>query len=251
MIVRFVAACRQVERIERRLCVFFAVSLASALVAPLAASGATVSVDLVTAAGERITRPTLTVSAGEGEANRVTVTVERGERVPHPTDPTEEPVVALTWVVTDEGAPLVAGDGCTSIGEHRASCPAPLSTLGSQRDVAVAIALGDRDDRASAATACFYTEYPEDGFTSCKTSIEGGGGNDTLFADGDNGFVNLYGGGGNDTLYGGTGEDALFGDAGDDTFYGRDKAKDLFAGGAGNDRGWGEAADVVNSVARM
>lgn len=61
--------------------------------------------------------------------------------------------------------------------------------------------------------------------------IDGGAGNDTIYA-----------GDGNDVLIGGTGDDDLNGEAGNDTIYGGD-GKDKISGGSGNDRISGGAGD--------
>jgi Ca2+-binding RTX toxin-like protein len=184
-------------------------------------------------------RPTLTYAAGAGEANRVTVTVERETvELPDVGDFTE-----LTWLVTETAAPLVAGEGCTSIDPHHASCPAPRSP----RDVAVAIALGDGNDWGSAAAACFYIEEPEDGFTSCQTTLRGEAGNDTLFATDDDDVSNdLSGGVGHDTLHGGgylrggPGRDRLLGDGYDEGTFAGGPGADIVRGTGGGDTIYGD-----------
>ncbi len=112
----------------------------------------------------------LVVRAGPGEANRMIVA--RGE--------------AGEIRVTDAGAPLVAGPGCTAAGEQRVDCATSVPAL-----MAFVFA-GDGDDTFS---------------SSLGVNVDGGRGNDRLvgspFADA------LYGGEGRDVLRGEDGDDAL------------------------------------------
>ena len=112
----------------------------------------------------------LVVRAGPGEANRLIVA--RGE--------------AGEIRVTDAGAPLVAGPGCTAVGEQRVDCPTTVPSL-----MAFVFA-GDGADTFS---------------SSLSVNVDGGRGNDRLvgspFADA------LSGGQGRDVLRGGDGDDAL------------------------------------------
>jgi Ca2+-binding RTX toxin-like protein len=65
--------------------------------------------------------------------------------------------------------------------------------------------------------------------------IDGGAGNDTVYA-----------GEGNDTLTGGTGDDVLWGEGGSDTFvFGSGDGNDFAAGGAGG--GWTDAIQLQDS----
>jgi hypothetical protein len=144
----------------------------------------------------------LVVQAGPGEANRMLVA--RGE--------------AGEVRVTDAGAPLVAGPGCTAVGEQRVDCPTSVPPL-----LAFVFA-GDGDDTFS---------------SSLGVTVDGGSGNDRLvgspFADA------LYGGQGRDVLRGQRGDDAL----GDGrrltlslplgTFAPMRAERDVFDGGAGVD----------------
>lgn len=112
----------------------------------------------------------LVVQAGPGEANRLIVA--RGE--------------AGEIRVTDAGAPLVAGPGCTAVGEQRVDCPTTVPAL-----MAFVFA-GDGADTFS---------------SSLSVNVDGGRGNDRLvgspFADA------LHGGQGRDVLRGEDGDDAL------------------------------------------
>jgi RTX calcium-binding nonapeptide repeat (4 copies) len=144
----------------------------------------------------------LVVQAGRGEANRIVVgRAEAGE-----------------IRVTDAGAPLVAGPGCTAVGGQRVDCPTSVPAL-----MAFVFA-GDGADTFS---------------SSLGVTVDGGGGNDRLvgspFADA------LYGGEGRDVLRGQDGDDAL----GDGrrltlslplgTFAPVRAERDVFDGGAGVD----------------
>jgi RTX calcium-binding nonapeptide repeat (4 copies) len=112
----------------------------------------------------------LVVQAGRGEANRMIVA--RG--------------AAGEVRVTDAGAPLLAGPGCTAVGEQRVDCPTSFP------DLMAFVFAGDGDDTIS---------------SSLGVTVDGAGGNDRLvgspFADA------LYGGQGRDVLRGGDGDDAL------------------------------------------
>lgn len=91
--------------------------------------------------------------------------------------------------------------------------------------------------------------------------IDGGGGNDYIYADagddtvsGGDGNDNLDGGVGNDTLdggdgrdeiYGGDGNDILYGGAGDDIYLIGEAGDDILIGGAGNDRLYGRQGNDI------
>jgi Ca2+-binding RTX toxin-like protein len=210
-------------------CAFLAAALVATLLAPLAANAATVSVSYEAA------RATLTVTAGEGEANRVTVELRRDAMAD-----------AWSWLVTDTGARLLAGDGCTSVDEHSASCPARVPD--SAQDPwhgTVAIALGDGDDWASAAGGCLASPHGVHPW-SCYATLDGGAGDDTLFA------VELFevgndlsGGAGNDVLHG---HGDLRGGPGDDRLlaYPYDGQEATFQGGPGADTMIGDAYGIVD-----
>jgi hypothetical protein len=145
----------------------------------------------------------LVVRAGAGEANRMIVAREEAGEIR----------------VTDAGAPLVAGPGCTAVGQQRVDCPTSVPAL-----MAFVFA-GDGDDTFS---------------SSLGVNVDGGRGNDRLvgspFADA------LYGGRGRDVLRGEDGDDAL-----EDgrrvtlslpvgTFAPVRAERDVFDGGAGVDK---------------
>ena len=112
----------------------------------------------------------LVIRGGRGEANRLSVAR----------------VAAGEFQVTDAGAALRAGPGCTLAGEQLVACPASTPRL-----VAYVLA-GDRGDTVTSSVA---------------VNVDGGGGNDRLggspLADA------LYGGEGRDVVWGNDGDDAL------------------------------------------
>lgn len=110
------------------------------------------------------------VRAAPGEANRIGVA--RGE--------------AGELQVSDAGAELTAGRGCTAVGAGRVECPTSVP------DLRVFVLAGDGDDEVSSSIA---------------VHADGGGGHDRLVGS-PLGDV-LYGGGGRDVLNAGHGDDAL------------------------------------------
>jgi len=76
----------------------------------------------------------LHIAAGPGEANRLTVAAF-ADPAPAPADPAP---AAASFIVTDLGAPLVAGPGCAH-SDIGVTCVAPV-------DAAVDVFAGDRDD---------------------------------------------------------------------------------------------------------
>jgi hypothetical protein len=102
-----------------------------ALAGASVASAGTVSVSL-----ESPSDGTLVYQAAAGEANHVMV-----EQIGDPA------TFQATWQVTETGAPLIAGQGCTSLDAQTASCTAPPGPFAARK---VAITLGDLDDWASA-----------------------------------------------------------------------------------------------------
>jgi RTX calcium-binding nonapeptide repeat (4 copies) len=109
----------------------------------------------------------LVVRAGRGEENRLTIALG----------------AAGEYRVTDAGAPLSAGPGCSAQAE-RVDCQT------SSPYIAAYVLAGDRDDAVSAATA---------------VNVDGGPGDDLL-----------AGSSAGDALYAGEGGDALRGEGGDD-----------------------------------
>jgi Ca2+-binding RTX toxin-like protein len=113
--------------------------------------------------------PTLTYDAAPGESNRLIVALSSG-----------------TLTVTDTGAVVSAGPGCSTISSTKASCPAAGVA-------AMALSTGDMNDTASVSS------------TSIPTTFSDGPGNDTM-----------TGGGAVDTFISGTGSDVFHGGGGQD-----------------------------------
>jgi Ca2+-binding RTX toxin-like protein len=165
------------------------------------------------------------VTAAPGERNDV-ILEQRGDRL----------------VVTERGAPLLVGDGCTPLGADAASCPLPLLL-----DTGVTVTLGDEDDTIAVAVPLptaviawggagadhltgsggLYGEAGDDTFAAVQ-SADGGAGDDHI--TGGSGDDHLAGGGGSDTLEGGAGNDVLV----DETS--SDPGTDRLIGGPGRDR---------------
>jgi hypothetical protein len=147
----------------------------------------------------------LRVIAAPGEANQLTVARA-------PTD--------LSLTVTDWGAPLTAGPGCTIAADGSAGCatPAAASTLSPPR---IEIDSGDLDDSVTVAA-----ELP--------AQILGGDGDDRL-----------TGGVGDDSLLGGAGADFADGGHGDDAIELRDGVSDSAWCGAGRDSVDAETLDAL------
>jgi Ca2+-binding RTX toxin-like protein len=113
----------------------------------------------------------LVVRAAPGESNRFTVARGAGGELQ----------------VTDMGASLRAGPGCTPVGAQQVDCPT------SSPSVSAFVLGGDRDDTVSSSVA---------------VNVDGGSGDDQL-----------AGSPAADALYGGKGRDVLRGDDGDDTLH--------------------------------
>jgi Ca2+-binding RTX toxin-like protein len=222
---------RMSGRAVRRLSAFLVV-VAAALVGAAAADAAVVSVSL-----QSPSEGTLVYEAAEGETNRVTVEMTSD---------------LATWQVTETGAPLVAGPGCTSVDAHRVSCTAPA---GNRVVHIVDIALGDMNDWASGARSCFYREFDLHGRDAfCNTMIDGGVGDDTLIGnEGSDAFTKLSGGGGDDVLRG-QGSSRLEGGAGADVLRGGSGDNSL-DGGLGADTiigdGWSDTVTYSDRVGRF
>jgi Ca2+-binding RTX toxin-like protein len=90
-------------------------------------------------------------------------------------------------------------------------------------------------DQAVTTPAELHAGPGAGGFFLEVERLRGGGGNDTLYADGGNALVDLYGGGGNDTLYASKTEGLADGGTGNDTIYLQAGYVQAF-GGTGNDR---------------
>jgi Ca2+-binding RTX toxin-like protein len=124
--------------------------------------------------------------AGEGEENDISISL-----------------VGSNYVLTDPGAPITAGPGCTADG-NRAVCPA---------DGIIGITMNTGDQADSARNN-----------TWTPSTLSGGDGNDSL-----------QGGNGNDTLRGNRGLDVHSGGAGDDFIDTRGDRGDTVTCGVGND----------------
>lgn len=111
-----------------------------------------------------------------------------------------------TIVLRDAGAPIRAGRGCAARADGSVACSASFELVG------VSLTSGDGDDLLRV-----------DGI---QTSADGGAGDDTLIAVGDE-RARFRGGDGDDTLTGGDGPDLLDGGAGADTISGGDGGDEI------------------------
>jgi Ca2+-binding RTX toxin-like protein len=150
---------------------------------------------------------------------------------------TDQNTGAQAWFLTETGAPLVVGPGCTSVDGDTASC---TYAQANDCDLFVAIHLGDGNDEAEGTTG-----NPCDLF---QMTITGGGGDDVLSGGayensellsggpGDDRLTGdgLAGGNGDDILKGVVWENYLNGGPGADTIQG-ERLTDLIFGGPGND----------------
>jgi Ca2+-binding RTX toxin-like protein len=147
---------------------------------------------------------TLRFDAGRGEANNVDL--RDG---------------AAQTTVTDSGSIIHAGNGCTQVSPHEASCPLP-GTFGPQN---VAMTLGDRDDDARAFKFSLGS-VAVDGGTGADTiddspqlgaNVDGGVGDDTITVHPNfGGHVDVNGGLGRDTISAIAGSGTVDGGLGDD-----------------------------------
>ena len=137
-------------------------------------------------------------AAAPGEVNNLTVSLS-----------------GTDYVLTDSGATVVAGPGCTAAG-NTATCPG-TGIIG--------LTLSG-DDGADSLTNS----------TSTPSTFSGGDGNDSL-----------EGGSGNDTLRGNQGVDSLSGGAGDDLIDSRGDRSDIVSCGIGNDTVRADGTDLVAS----
>jgi RTX calcium-binding nonapeptide repeat (4 copies) len=137
----------------------------------------------------------ITVTAGAGETNDVTVEVRNFAFVQ----------------VTDTAGVTAAGD-CTPISATEAKC-------GAQQFPDVTVALGDGND----------TFRVHDGTEFGTFNVDGGPGDDNII---DSGHGTVHGGDGNDIVGGSSRDDQVFGDAGADTVNGG-PGKDLIEGDTG------------------
>ena len=179
-----------------------------------------------------------------GEANRVTV-----QRIDVPES------LAAVWTVRDEGAPVVAGPGCTSVETQTARCEAPaarfelgdasdqLRLVGAVEVLDTLVAAGGPGDDvliADGVAAKHNAPVSSPPHTvSAGATFRGGDGTDHLVGgtrmDGGNGDDLLQGSPENDFLDGGRGADRLEGASGYDWLVGGG-GRDTLLGGADSDQ---------------
>jgi Ca2+-binding RTX toxin-like protein len=208
-----------------RLVIFFGVT---AFVLPAPLTAATVSVDPPDG-------QVAVFSANPGETNVLTTT--------------------LFQTVTDSGAPLVAGDGCESLGPNSAHCPVPHfdAFLRDGNDTGLVVVngigrvfAGPGNDEVGAdsfgGSTLLYGEAGNDrldAFGEAGQIADGGPGNDDLRTGSFFGAASAFGGAGNDTIFHFTlfgGAATLDGGNGDDTISAHPAgAPGIATGGSGND----------------
>jgi hypothetical protein len=147
--------------------------------------------------------------------------------------------------VTDAGAPLASGPGCTALDAHTADCAATVDPETSDRTLYFDVRLGDGDDTAEAVVDTVTLDSAAGG----NFDLWGDDGNDRLSIPPYNYYYgNLHGGPGNDVLHGlgfasehtldgGPGSDEVVGGRGNDRLLDGDPdgaaAPDTFDGGGG------------------
>jgi hypothetical protein len=144
------------------------------------------------------------IASAPGEANVLTVS-------PGLTD--------ASMIVTDSGAALTAGPGCTPGSDGRVTCSPPV---GGGRVASIDVDVGDLDDSVSVTAAV-------------PATILGGEGDDRI-----------TGGDGDDTLVGAGGADFVDGGRGDDSIDLRDAAADSAWCGRGLDSVGAETLDALD-----
>lgn len=151
------------------------------------------------------TGTTITVVAGVGRGNTITVW-QTGASIR----------------IRDTGDTVEPSGACTAIGATDVACPAADTSE-------LVVHAGDQADNVASS-------LPNLGVTlmggAGDDNLYGGSANDTL--QGDEGSDFLSGGAGNDTMTGGAETDRIFGGAGNDSIEGRGGA-DIINGSAGND----------------
>ena len=137
------------------------------------------------------------------------------------------PSPQLKTVVFKDKVPVIAGFGCTTLGEFSATCNIPVATS------ILRVNLGADADSVEPSSL-----NPP---TTTKISFEGGVSGDRAFGTGNrdvlqgmDGNDELHGAAGNDVLEGGNDKNQLFGDGGDDELAGGEGVDQLH-GGAGED----------------
>jgi RTX calcium-binding nonapeptide repeat (4 copies) len=149
----------------------------------------------------------LVYTAAPGELNRTLVQAAYG---------------GSPWTVSDPGAAIVPGAGCTAVDAHTATCTVALTLEGALPSVLMLAdaALGDGDDEirlaqpdAGGRFALFADGGPGNDVLNVEQGggeLHGGPGNDRLLSRSAFGISNvLDGGGGRDELHGGYGDETL------------------------------------------
>jgi RTX calcium-binding nonapeptide repeat (4 copies) len=121
-------------------------------------------------------------------------------------------------LVTDDGAPLAAGDGCTTVDSHTADCVAPDRPGSYPLPLDAIFVLGDGNDAVTAGAATLQ---------SGVLSLFGGDGDDQLTVGPGPGFAHSR-------LAGGTGSDMLHAGANGSTLDGGPDADEIVGGPAGD-----------------
>ena len=208
------------------------VALLATALAPTNARATTVSLEHHEIPHPRagtILAATLTVAAASDERSDLVI---RYDHAPPSTD--------TSVIVSDTGAPLHPGAGCTATPAGEIICP-----LASWAWLTAEVDLGDGDDRVT-------------GVGVMVLHANGGPGDDRLDAtqaasaqlSGGDGADILMGGDGNDTLTGGPGPDAISGGARTDTVSYADHAAgvSVHLGGSTGDGAPGEGDSIANDV---
>ncbi|HTE60729.1 MAG TPA: hypothetical protein VK631_10300, partial [Solirubrobacteraceae bacterium] len=140
--------------------------------------------------GLGVTAGAVLLFAGAGQASAAGVSVTSAQRLVFAANPGEANDVTFSAaganvVVTDAGAALIAGAGCTTDNPNQVTCP---------NVVRLTVTLGDGDDHLRNTTS--LPSHVQGGLGS--DIIEGGAGDDVLLGEG--GADQIYGGDGNDTI---------------------------------------------------
>jgi Ca2+-binding RTX toxin-like protein len=170
--------------------------------------------------GLGVTVAAVLLLTGAGQASAAGVSVTSAKRLAFAANPGEANDVTISAaganaVVSDAGAPLTAGAGCSSNSPNQVTCP---------NAVRISAALGDGDDHIRNTT-------------SLPSHIQGNAGNDVI-----------EGGAGDDVLLGEAGVDQIYGGAGNDTINTRGGLADLVDCGPGTDTLLSDAFDHVNAT---
>ena len=120
----------------------------------------------------------LSIAAAPGEANRLTVTAGPPPPAtagpPPPATGSPPPGAAASFTVTDSGAPLTAGSGCSRT-DTGVTCVTPV-------DAAIDVLAGDGDDSVTIDPSAAFVDAPAgavDG-TSAGAFVDGGTGRDVI-----------------------------------------------------------------------